>query len=451
MAFLSSLRTTDRPVLLHVAFKTLGCPKNEADSDAMKARVRAAGYELSDDLESAEILVINTCSFIEEASTESINLILEAADIWLPENENRHIVVTGCMVSRYGEDELNAELPEVSGFIPVVNEHTIVAVIEKLSGVAAQEGELKRRAEAAYAYVKISDGCHRSCAYCTIPSIRGPYVSRPLSEIVSEITDLVESGTKEIILIGQDTSSYGRDFADDYEGPSNIVELMTELIKLDVYRYRLMYLQVEGLQDELLELIARSDKIAKYLELPLQHANKEILRAMRRAGDGSSYLSLIKKMRAMIPGVAIRSTMIVGFPGETDEQFEELCEFLTEAAFDYCGVFSYSQEEGTPAAALPNQIDENTKLERLQILRDLSDSISWNIASAHIDKEYDCLIEGRDEEGAVYGRTYFQAPDIDGIVRIAETDTVLQAADVVRVRVDDSILYDLEASVVDLD
>lgn len=438
--------------MISVAFKTLGCPKNEADSERMKAVVDAAGYTLSEDIDTASVLVINTCSFIEEATTESISLILEAAGIWLPKQEDRHILVTGCMVSRYGSTELKGEIPEVSDFIPVVDEDSIVEVIERLTGVAAESSEFKRRAESSFAYVKISDGCHRTCSYCTIPSIRGDYVSRSLEEIRQEIINLIETGAREIVLIGQDITSYGRDFDNDYAGPRTLTELLKSLLDLEVLRYRLMYLQPESITDELLKLIASSDKIAHYLEIPLQHADRDILRSMQRAGDGKRYLELLAKIRTLIPDVALRTTVIVGYPGETEEQFEALQSFIEKAEFDYAGVFTYSQEQGTLAAELANQIDDETKIERFQILRDLSDNLSWAQASRYIGTMQEVLIEGRDEEGVPYGRTYFQAPDIDGIVRVscepASAEIELAVGDVVSVRIEDSILYDLDGTLV---
>lgn len=437
--------------MVTVAFKTLGCPKNEADSERMKALVASAGYQIIDEIESAQVLVINTCSFIEEATSESISLILEAADIWLPDNEERHILVTGCMVSRYGADELRSEMPEVSTFIPVVDEDSVVRVIESLTGKTALLQKVKRQATGSFAYVKISDGCHRSCSYCTIPSIRGDYVSRSLPEIREEILDLISSGAKEIVLIGQDTTSYGRDFPSEYDGPRNLTELLNELIKLDVMRYRLMYLQPESVTDELLLTIANNTKIAPYLELPLQHGDRSILRSMQRAGDSASYLALINRIRGIVPGAALRTTVIVGYPGETEEQFETLYSFIKEAEFDYCGVFTYSQEPGTIAADLPNQIDEDTKIERFQLIRDLSDEISWAKASERIGETHEVIVEGRDEEGVLYGRAYFQAPDIDGIVRITFDDTSdaeLKVGDLVSVKIIDSILYDLDGILV---
>lgn len=418
----------------------------------MKARLRAGGFSLQDDIDTADILVINTCSFIEEATSESISIILEAAGVWLPEKDDRKLLVSGCMVSRYGAESLKAELPEVSSFIPVVDEENIVEIVEELTGQKALESKVQRQAETSYAYVKISDGCHKSCAYCTIPSIRGDYVSRPLAEIVEEIEALLESGAEEIILIGQDTSSYGRDFSADYGGPKNLVELMRELLKLEVYRYRLMYLQPESISDELIELVANNDKIANYFEIPLQHSSKDLLRSMQRAGDGAKYLELIGRIRSSIPDVALRSTFIVGYPGESEENFEELLSFVEKAELDYCGVFRYSAEEGTFPASLSNQIDEDTKMERFQTLRDLSDEISWTKAAARIGDIHEIIIEGRDEENAIYGRAYFQAPDIDGIVRIdLSDDDELEVGSILKVRIEDSILYDLDASVVNFE
>lgn len=437
--------------MLKVAFITLGCPKNEADTALMRAAIEVSAYENTNEIDAADVLVVNTCAFIQDATEESIETVLEAASIWLPKNKRRELLVAGCMVSRYGEKDLSEELPEVSGFLRVVDEHTLVPVIEKLTGVAAKiTGEALRRAEASYAYIKISDGCHRDCAYCTIPRIRGDYKSKTIDEVVSEAKALLESGARELILIGQDTSEYGRDLPiDDLSGRKpNLVDLLKEIVSLEgLQRLRLMYLQPESVEDELIEFIAREDKIAKYIEMPLQHSNKEILRSMHRAGDAKSFLETVSKIRELIPNVALRTTLIVGYPGESDEDFEELYRFVEEAEFNYVGIFMFSPEEGTKAATLKNQIDEDIKLERYQELRDLADDIGWNKTSNLIDTIQEVIIEGRDEEGRIFGRTQFSAPDIDGIVRINESTKELEVGQMVKVKITDSILYDLEGDV----
>lgn len=437
--------------MISVGFITLGCPKNEADTDAMKARVAASAYTLVEDIDEADVVIVNTCAFIQDATEESIAEVLTLADVWLPESANRRLLVAGCMVSRY-EGSLAEELPEVAAFVPVVDEHTICAQIERATGAPSgispdSSVALSRLADAAYAYVKISDGCHRTCAYCTIPTIRGPYVSKPLSEIIQEVEDLSKGGVKEIILIGQDITAYGQDNASEKIGLVDVINTVCTIEQVE--RVRLMYLQPEGVTSELLETISAQEKVCHYIEMPLQHCDRDILRTMNRSGRRESFSALLRTIRATLPNATLRTTLIVGYPGETQEQFEELVNFVEEIEFDYVGIFAYSPEEGTAAAELPNQVEPEVKFERLQELRDLSDSIGWSKIAACIGDEVEVLVEGRDEEGRVYGRTCLQAPDIDGIVRLSiPDDTQLVVGDIVTVHLEDSVLYDLEGTVI---
>jgi len=429
--------------MITVAFITLGCPKNEVDTDKMRAQIEQSAYALTDNIESADIVVVNTCSFIQDATEESIETVLETADVWLPKKEGRHLFVSGCMVSRYGK-ELEDSLSEVSVFLPVVDEHTLCEEIERITGVPArlQQYSETRTVQSSYAYVMISDGCHRNCAYCTIPSIRGPFVSKPLDEIVSEVDALSKKGVSEFILIGQDTSEYGRDLSSG----ETLIDVIEGVCALPhVSRVRLMYLQPEGVTDALLEAMSRLPKMCHYVEMPLQHCEKSILRSMNRSGDKDSFLGLIEKIRRFMPDVVLRTTLMVGYPGETDQDFESLLDFVKTVVFDYVGIFAFSPEDGTLAATLDGQIDEEVKSARLQELRDVADRIGWSKTNARVGRKETVLLEGYDEEGIIYGRSAGQAPDIDGVTHVK----FLHAASCVigtyvEAEIFDSILYDLD-------
>ena len=431
--------------MVNVHFITLGCPKNESDTAAMQARIVASDYELCEDIDQADVVVVNSCAFIQSATEESIEVILEAARDWLPNAKNRHILVAGCMPSRYG-DELEGAFQEVSAFLSVVDEHTICGTIERLTGVAsnASNNPVAPLATAAYAYIKIADGCNKSCAYCTIPSIRGPYKSKPLQDIIDEVNGLAQQGVSEFILIAQDTTEYGSDLSEDV----TIIDVIDAVCALDsVKRVRLMYLQPDGVRSELIQAIKRQPKVCHYIEMPLQHASRSVLRSMNRRGDGDEFKDLIAAIRSELPDVVLRTTVIVGYPGETDEDFAQLCSFIEEVEFDYVGIFPYSREEGTSSADLPDQIDEDLKLERYQTLRDIADSIGWSKASLLIGQEVEVLVEGTDDTD-VYGRTRGQAPDIDGIVRLYSNGVNdVTIGSYVQAKITDAILYDLDGQI----
>lgn len=429
---------------LSVAFVTLGCPKNEVDTDHMRAAVAASAYRVADAPDDADVIVINTCSFIREATEESIQTVLEAAGDWLPAGSERHIVVTGCMPARYGE-ELASELPEVAAFLPVAEESHLLATLERLTGSPAHAGgpepTVARTAEGFSAYLQVSDGCHRDCTYCTIPSIRGDYVSRPLGDIVAEAEQLVSLGMRELVLIGQDISSYGRDL----DGPETLADVVRAVAAVPgVDWVRLMYVQPDGVDDALLSAIADNANVLSYLDIPLQHASKRVLRAMHRAGDAESFLALLDRVRAALPDVVLRTTMIAGFPGETRADVAVLERFLTEARFDYAGVFTFSPEEGTLAAEMPGQVPVRTRKARTQRLRDLADTIGFERAAARVGTTVEVLVEGVDpDEGMVVGRWRGQAPEVDGVVLLDRGEPgEIVSADVV-----DSLGYDLEAEV----
>jgi ribosomal protein S12 methylthiotransferase len=426
-----------------IAFITLGCPKNEVDTDRMRAAVLASDYTLAEDTDDADVVIVNTCSFIQDATEESISTVLDVAQSWLPEREGRSLIVAGCMPSRYGGD-LAAELPEIAAFLPVAEEETLLATLERVTGVptnARAGSHATRTVTGSSAYLRISDGCHRACAYCTIPSIRGPYVSMRLEDIVAEAEELVAAGAKELVLIGQDISAYGRDLPSG-ETLADVVRAVAAVPGLAWLR--LMYVQPDGVTDELLSAMAENPGVCRYLDIPLQHASKRVLRAMHRSGDAASFLRVLAKIRGALPDVVVRTTMIAGFPGETREDVRELHAFLREASFDYVGVFAYSPEDGTEAARMTPQVPRRTRLARAQRLRDIADEIGTEKAAQRVGTVLEVLVEGVDEdEGVVVGRWRGQAPEIDGLVMLDRG----KPGEIVRARIVDSLGYDLEGEV----
>lgn len=424
-----------------IHFQTLGCPKNEVDSDRMRAAVSSSALHVTADIDEADVAVLNTCAFIGDAVEEAVSVILELAE-WKTARGDRRIVVTGCLPSRYGEN-VAAELPEVDAFVPVADEGTLVAVIAGLTGTAAEQAPegAGRTAPGPTAYLQVSDGCHRACAYCTIPAIRGPYRSAPLEGIVEEARFLIGAGAREIVLIGQDISAYGRDL-DRSSGLPGVLEAVAGLP--GDFRVRLMYVQPDGVTPELLGTIAAHDNVCRYLDMPLQHASRDVLRRMDRAGDAASFLQLIERIRAALPGVALRTTVMAGFPGETRADTRVLEGFLRDAAFDYVGVFAFSPEEGTVAAAMPDQVPKRTRVARSQRLRDIADTVGLDRAAARVGGTVRVLVEASDEPGVSVGRTCGQAPEIDGEVVISGE---LAPGSFVMARIIDSIGYDLVGEV----
>lgn len=392
-----------------VAFITLGCPKNEVDSDRMQAIVSASDYDLAEQPDQADVIVVNTCSFIEAATEESIATILDLAGTGV------RVIVAGCMPSRYGADLAQA-MPEAAALVPVADESRLLEVLDEVTGRRSSRPHAhpKRHAAGPSAYLQISDGCHRRCSYCTIPFIRGPYRSRSLGSIVEEAASLIALGARELILIGQDISAWGRDL----DGPEVLADVVDAVALVEgVDRLRLMYVQPDGVTDRLLESMAAHPNVCRYLDMPLQHASRSVLKAMRRSGDAETYLALIERIRSALPGVSLRTTFIAGFPGETRGDAAELLRFVEAARFDYVGVFPYSREDGTEAATMEAQVPRRTALARAQRLRDACDRIGAELSAQLVDTKVEVLVEGYDaEEAAIFGRTCGQAPDIDGIV-----------------------------------
>jgi ribosomal protein S12 methylthiotransferase len=419
---------------------TLGCPKNEVDSDRMAASL-AAGFRLVADPDEADVVVVNTCSFIREATEESIEVVMSFATGWKAARPGRALIVAGCMPSRYG-DELAAALPEADAFVKVADEASIASVIAGLTGIAAPpvpDGPL-RLASGPSAYLQVSDGCHRACSFCAIPAIRGPYVSRPSAELAAEAVALVAGGARELVLVGQDVSAWGRDLP----GKPVLADLVRVLARTPGLAWlRLMYVQPDGITPELLEVMASEPTVARYLDMPLQHASRSVLRRMGRSGDGAEFLRLIGVIRSVVPGVVLRTTIIAGFPGETREESETLAAFVRDARLDYTGVFAFSPEEGTPAASLPGQVPPRTRRARTQRLRDLADEVGAERAAAYIGQDIEVLALGS-EDGEPIGRHRGQAPDVDGVVLL---DSEIPAGTLITVTIVDSLGYDLVGEV----
>ena len=428
-----------------VCFVTLGCAKNEVDTAEMTKRLTSAGYEVCDDASTADVVVVNTCSFIQAATEESLEAIFEVCDLPNFIEGSAKLVVAGCMPARYGDD-LASELGEAQAFVPCSKEDDIVEVLAGVLGDAAPHASTPAVAQSPWAaspasYVKISDGCDRFCSFCAIPYIRGRYHSFPLETVRASVAERVEAGVREITLIAQDTGRWGEDF----DEPSNTAALLATLAdEFPQTWFRLMYIEPQGVSDELLDVIASKPNVCKYLDMPLQHASKPVLRAMNRRGDESSHRELVARIRERVPGITLRTTLIAGFPGETDVDFDVLQNFLEEVEFDYVGVFPYSQEEGTRAAEMDGQIDEAIKIERAQSLRDISDAIGEARVSARIGQEMDVLVLGCEEDGQLYGRAMCQAPEVDGVVYLEEGEV----GDIVRVRITDTLVYEMEGDVV---
>lgn len=439
------------PYLSKVSFITLGCAKNEVDTDRMRSLVEACGlFDVVDDPDDADAVVVNTCSFLVSAVEEGIEATLTLVNERLDGDRSRSIVMCGCIPSRYG-DGVATEMPEVAAFVPVDEEDGIVTVLCRVLGraqTAAVAPVVARTVQSPAAYVKISDGCDRHCSFCAIPYIRGRYYSRALDEILPEVRMLVQGGVREIVLIGQDTGIWGYDLP----GKPTLASLL-RAVAAEVEPYggivRVLYLQPEGLTDELVETLRDVPALAKYIDIPLQHASASVLARMNRTGSKDEFLATVERLRREVPGIALRTTAMVGFPGETEEEFEELLSFLEQAAFDYCAVFAYSQEEGTAAAELAGQIPEPVKLAREQRVIDLTEACGFASAANRVGKVYRVLIDGEEDDGngsvELVGRTAFQAPDSDGVVHLGACEA--EIGSFVDVLIDDAACYELFGTV----
>lgn len=418
---------------MKIGVVSLGCPKNLVDSETMLGLIHEENYEITNDPSEAEIIIVNTCGFIESAKEESINTILQMAE-YKKSGSCKYIIVTGCLSQRYAEELFN-ELPEADAIAGVEVYDEIGSIIKRVINgerfimlerskpdviYTSKETFLPRilTTPSYTAYLKIAEGCDNCCSYCVIPKIRGPYRSKPMEQVLKEAKALANNGVKELIVVAQDTTCYGEDLPG---GKLLLADLLKELNKIESLKWiRVMYCYPNNFTDELIETFASLDKVCKYVDLPLQHASNRLLASMNRYDTREEVETLLAKLRKRIPGIVIRTTFIVGFPGETDADFEELKEFVEQQRFENAGVFAYSQEEGTVAGAMPNQIPDEIKQERYHELMALQAQISEEIHKDTEGQTLEVLVEGIEEDGSGlhYGRSYREAPDIDGLVFI---------------------------------
>lgn len=418
---------------MKIGVVSLGCPKNLVDSETMLGLIHEENYEITNDPSEAEIIIVNTCGFIESAKEESINTILQMAE-YKKSGSCKYIIVTGCLSQRYAEDLFN-ELPEADAIAGVEVYDEIGSIIKRVMNgerfimlerskpdviYTSKETFLPRilTTPSYTAYLKIAEGCDNCCSYCAIPKIRGPYRSKPMEQVLKEAKALADNGVKELIVVAQDTTRYGEDLPG---GKLLLADLLKELNKIESLKWiRVMYCYPNNFTDELIETFASLDKVCKYVDLPLQHASNRLLASMNRYDTREEVETLLAKLRKRIPGIVIRTTFIVGFPGETDADFEELKEFVEQQRFENAGVFAYSQEEGTVAGAMSNQIPDEIKQERYHELMALQAQISEEIHKDTEGQTLEVLVEGIEEDGSGlhFGRSYREAPDIDGLVFI---------------------------------
>lgn len=409
-----------------IALISLGCPKNQVDAEAMLARLKNAGFELSAEVEGADLVIVNTCGFIEDAKREAIETILAVAQL-KKEGSVGALLVTGCLAQRY-KDEVIEEMPEIDGIIGIGKNGDIVEVCRKVLEKTQVrefpgklclpiEGDRILSTPGHFAYLKIAEGCSNCCSYCAIPSIRGKLRSRTVESIVEEAKSLAAAGVKELAVIAQDVTRYGTDLYGEFM----LAKLLKELCRIDGIEWiRLLYCYPECMTDELIDTIANEEKICKYIDLPVQHADADVLRRMNRTGDEKSLLSLVEKLRERIPGVIIRTTVMVGFPGETEENFETLSRFVGEARFDRLGCFAFSPEEGTAAAKMEEQLEPEVKNRRAELIMQQQYEIFDEKQKEKIGRVFRVIVDGFDEDNLFYtGRTYMDCLEIDSIVIIS--------------------------------
>lgn len=435
---------------MKILFISLGCDKNLVDTEVMLGLLASRGYEMTDDETQADIIVINTCCFIHDAKEESIQNILEMAE-YKKSGQVKALIVTGCLAQRYRQEILD-EIPEVDEVLGTSAYDKILDAVDAalagkqevmLSDIDALPlPETKRLVTTGghFAYLKIAEGCDKHCTYCIIPKIRGNFRSVPMERLVKEAENMAEQGVKELILVAQETTLYGKDLY----GEKSLHVLIKELCKISGIRWiRILYCYPEEITDELIQVMKEEPKVCHYLDLPIQHANDEILKRMGRRTSKQELIDIIGKLRREIPDICLRTTLITGFPGETKDQHEELMDFVDEMEFDRLGVFTYSPEEDTPAAVMPDQIDEEVKEERRAELMELQQDIAFDNAQDMVGREVLVMIEGKvADENAYVGRTYRDAPNVDGLIFI-NTDEELLSGDFARVKVTGAVDYDL--------
>lgn len=431
-----------------VGFISLGCDKNSVDTEKILELLMDNNHEIVKDENEAEILIINTCAFICDAKEESINTIIEMGEY--KNNKCKYIIACGCLAERYHKDIFD-ELPEVDAIIGVHAYERINEVIDRLEGGEKKVKVLEKEAidtvkkrvittPGHYEYIKIAEGCNNFCTYCAIPLIRGKYKSRKMEDIIEEANFLASSGVKELLIVAQEVSCYGIDLY----GKVMLKELVKEIAKIDGIEWiRLLYCYPENVTDDVIDLIKNEPKVCKYIDIPVQHFSSNILKLMGRRTTHEEIVNRIKKIKNEIPEISIRSTLIVGFPGETEEDFKVLCDTVKELEIDKLGCFTYSKEEDTPASNLPNQIDEEVKQKRKDIIMNIQENIVDNKCMKYVGKTYECIIDGYLPEDNIYcGRTYMDIPDIDGIVFIS-SDRELMTGDFIKVEITEAQGYDL--------
>ena len=435
---------------MNILFVSLGCDKNLVDSEVMLGLLASHGHQMVDSEEEADVIVVNTCCFINDAKEESIQTILEMAE-YKKDGSIKALIVTGCLAQRY-KQEIMDEIEEVDAVLGTTSYDKIVEVInEALQGHKSLEltdidalptVESKRLVTTGghFAYLKIAEGCDKHCTYCIIPKIRGNFRSVPMERLIQEAKELVEQGVKELILVAQETTLYGIDLY----GKKSLHVLLKELCKIGGLRWiRILYCYPEEITDEFIQVMKEEDKICNYLDIPIQHASDGVLKRMGRRTSKQQLIDTVKKLREEIPDIALRTTLITGFPGETKEQHEELMEFVDEMEFDRLGVFTYSPEEDTPAATMPDQIEESIKEDRQAELMELQQEIAFDLAERMIGKEVIVMFEGKVADENVYvGRTYMDAPNVDGLIFV-ETNEELMSGDFAKVRITGALEYDL--------
>ena len=434
---------------MKIACISLGCPKNQVDLDCMVHTLLAAGHETVADLSEADVALVNTCGFIESAKAEAIENILEACAC-KEQNPNLKVVVTGCLAERY-RSQIREEIPEVDAVVGCASNGVIDSIVARVTGGEQLEsygpkkefplgGKRVIGTPAHYAYLKIAEGCNNRCHYCAIPLIRGPLRSRPLEDCVAEARWLASEGVKELIVVAQDPTAYGEDWGQ----PGSICELLDRLNEIEGIEWiRIMYAYPERITDKFIAAMQRNKKVVPYLDLPIQHCNDEILHNMNRRSTRAELLEVIGRLRAAIPGITLRTTLIAGFPGETEAQFEELCEFVKEVQFDRLGCFAYSAEENTLAARMEGQLDQETKDRRAELVMQIQTGIMSQKQAAKVGQTVRALCDGIDEESGLYlCRTAGDAPEVDGCVCVS-SETPLYPGEFYTIRVEESDLYDL--------
>ncbi|MBP8968707.1 MAG: 30S ribosomal protein S12 methylthiotransferase RimO [Lachnospiraceae bacterium] len=442
---------------MKIFFVSLGCDKNLVDSEKMLGILSGKGYEFTDDEADADIIIINTCCFIGDAKEESISEIIRLGEL-KQSGKLKVLIAGGCLAQRYA-DEIFGDLPELDAVIGTMSIGRIAEVLDEVlenKSLGKEDAKVKEvlpldtkpfadshrslTTGGHYAYLKIAEGCDKRCTYCIIPYVRGSYRSIPMEDLVKEATSLAEGGVKELILVAQETTLYGKDIY----GHKALPKLLKKLCAIEGISWiRILYAYPEEITDEIIDVMADEPKICKYLDLPIQHCSDDVLRRMGRRTSKKSIEELIEKLRTRIPGICLRTSLISGFPGETQEEFEELYRFVNETEFDRLGVFTYSREEGTPAAEMEDQIDEKTAASRRDEIMELQQAVSFDLNESHVGEELEVLIEGYLPDEHVYvGRTYRDAPGVDGLFFV-NFEGELMTGDIVRARVTEALGYDL--------